>query len=503
MNQRRVLRNTVTSIIQVIVMGVTMFFLYRFIFAELGAEQFGVWSLVLASTSLAQVASLGLSGSAVKFVAKYLAREDERSAARLLETTLIFTCCAMTLVLLLVYPFLAATIPLVMNGKSAIQALSILPFAVISIWLIALLSVYYGGLEGCQRIDVRSALMVFGSFLYAGLCLLFLKGFEDGLLGLAYANVLQYLILVIASLIALRRYVRVSIIPYHWDNTLFREIIGYGLNFQVANIFAALVDPVTKLLLSIFGGIASVGYYALAYNVVTQFRSIIVTANRVLVPAFANLAERAPEAETQMYVNSLNVAFFVSVPIYTGIVVAGPVFSFFLVGSVVSEFVISIWCIAIGSFFSTLAAPAYMAYLGNGKLRWNTASEALSVILLIGVSWILGASIGGAGVLVGWATARSVASLIVPMTYHRQHDLRKNIVLTKSNIELMIAAFLSIVTNYLLINRMGGNVSFIGQLIISTICFGVIVFVPLWKHPMRYRLQTWVWRTVNADRPAL
>ncbi|MGC8744981.1 MAG: polysaccharide biosynthesis C-terminal domain-containing protein, partial [Verrucomicrobiia bacterium] len=60
--------------IQIISVGIALFFLYRFLLKTIGVEQFGIWSLVLSTTSIIGAANLGISGSIVKFVAKYIAR---------------------------------------------------------------------------------------------------------------------------------------------------------------------------------------------------------------------------------------------------------------------------------------------------------------------------------------------------------------------------------------------------------------------------------------------
>lgn len=477
-------------------MGVLMFLLYRLIFLEIGAEQFGVWSLVLASTNLTQIATLGLSGSVVKFVARYLALNEEQTAIRVLETSLIFSAGAVAVLLIIMFLAAEWLLPLITDGSMSEYALSILPFAVVSIWLIALLSIYYGGLEGCQRINVRSGLMVFGSFLYAGLCVLFLKGLNGGLIGLAYANVLQYFILVVISLFALRRYIKVSIIPYRWSGRLFHEMIGYGINFQVSNVFAALIDPLTKTLLSVFGGVALVGYYTLAYNVVAQFRSLIVTANRVLIPVFAGLTEKSPSGAVQLYISSLRVAFFVSIPVYTIILMMAPLLSVFLVGGVASGFIASIWCIGIGSLVSTVSAPAYIAYLGNGELKWNTVSEIASVIIIGAVGSLLGGIMGGNGVLIGWAVGRSMAILIVPAAYHHRFAIPQFVLWTQENIGLTLACLFSLIIGYWMFFRFDATVSVLWQTTITLFCFLLVLVVPVWKHSMRRKLQNWVQNTL-------
>ena len=66
------------SLVQVVLVGISLFILYRFLLRSIGIERMGVWSVVLATTSVANVANLGISASVVRFVAKYLHEEKKK-----------------------------------------------------------------------------------------------------------------------------------------------------------------------------------------------------------------------------------------------------------------------------------------------------------------------------------------------------------------------------------------------------------------------------------------
>ena len=85
-NSRRLISNAAVSVVQTVISGVVLFLLYRYLLDHLGTEQLGLWSVILASTSVARLSDLGLTGSVVKFVARYRAlKNDEQGmlAARI------------------------------------------------------------------------------------------------------------------------------------------------------------------------------------------------------------------------------------------------------------------------------------------------------------------------------------------------------------------------------------------------------------------------------------
>ena len=66
--KRRLLINALMAVMQVVVIGGSFVVLYAFVERTLGIALFGVWALVLATTSASGIANLGLGNSAVKFV---------------------------------------------------------------------------------------------------------------------------------------------------------------------------------------------------------------------------------------------------------------------------------------------------------------------------------------------------------------------------------------------------------------------------------------------------
>ena len=128
-------RNAAVAVAQVVVTGVTLFLLYRYILDELGIKQMGVWSVVMATASASRLAQLGLSGGVVRYVAKYLARSDVARAGRIVQTAAISTAVFVAGLAILAYPAFCWLLRFVVPIHEIDQALGLLPFALISLWL--------------------------------------------------------------------------------------------------------------------------------------------------------------------------------------------------------------------------------------------------------------------------------------------------------------------------------------------------------------------------------
>jgi O-antigen/teichoic acid export membrane protein len=69
--KRCIIANATSSVVQIAISRVALFVLYKFLLETIGGAQMGIWSRVLATSSMIQVANYGLTGSIVKHIADY------------------------------------------------------------------------------------------------------------------------------------------------------------------------------------------------------------------------------------------------------------------------------------------------------------------------------------------------------------------------------------------------------------------------------------------------
>jgi O-antigen/teichoic acid export membrane protein len=489
MQKRQTLINAFMSVIQIFIISAVLFVLYKFLLNTIGVEQLGVWSLVLATTSVSQIASFGLSGSVVKFVAKYRAKEDVKSVSEVIQTTVLSVGIIVAVILLIFFPLIKWILQLVMPESSFSLALSILPYALFAFWIMTVTSIFQSGLDGYQRIDIRSTLLMGGAIFHLLLCFLLVP--LHGLLGLAYAKVIQNIVVLCFSWIMLRKYIkRIPIIPLKWNKKLFKEIIGYGVNFQIISIMRMLYDPVTKSLLSKFGGLPMVGYYEMSSKMIRQFRALIVSANQVLVPVIADLQEKISERIKSVYLTSYRLLFYLGVSLYSLIIISAPIISKIWIGHHESIFVLFTILLSIGWFLNTLNAPAYFIYLGTGNLRWNVISHIAIALLNVGLGFLLGIFYGGIGVVIAWIISLSLGSSIIYLSYHIKYKISLIELLPKASRAIFIVCLIGILTTLMVYNVFMVNTMVLNSIIIFA--FSIILFIFLWFHPMRKRLMGWI-----------
>jgi O-antigen/teichoic acid export membrane protein len=492
MKNKQIFWNALTTIAQVIGSAVILFVLYRFLVRSIGVERLGIWSLVLATTSMVTLANQGFSTSIVKFVAKYVAQGDGRTVAVLIETAVLAIAVPLTGLCLALYPLARWGLRMVLPAGRVAEAASLLPYAFLSLWFSILGSILLAGLAGQQLITIRNYLVLGGSAIYLLLAFLWVPRF--GLLGLAFAQIANTLACFLATWVLLRWTIpELSWIPHRWDRNLFREMWGYGAHFQFVTFSQAVREPVTKTLLAKFGGLAMTGFYDMASRWVFTFRELIVQANLVLVPTISSLKEIDTEAIPRIYRESYRLVFFLSVPTFSALVVFSPLVSRVWLGRYEPVFVRFVALLALGWLVNILSNPAYVVDLGTGALRWVSIGCAVTGILNPALGYLAGKSLGGIAVVAVSVFSLAVGYAIVLVAYHIENRVSFRHLLPSDSANILGASVLAVVVflPYFCSGHAGTNGfrSVTGFMVMLTL---MVMALPMWRHPMRKRLAGWI-----------
>jgi O-antigen/teichoic acid export membrane protein len=484
---RRFVSNASVSVIQTVISGLVLFFLYRYLIDHLGSEQLGLWSVMLASTSIARLGDMGLTGSVVKFIARYHALKDNKQAGEVLQTAAISIAFIMGFLCLAVYPLLDNLLAFTIPAASMPQAMSILPWAVFSLWLGGIAGIFQSGLDGCQRMDIRNMLMIFGNIFFLIAAVWAVPKF--GLVGLAIVQSLQVILLMLGSWFALRtQFKTLPWFPMNWSKEKFQEMLSYAVYFQINSLVILLLDPLTKLLMSRYGGLSSAAYYEMASQLVLKLRALIIAANQVLVPAVAELHEISPEKVRDIYLKSYRILFFVTIPFYASILITLPAVSILWIGYSELQFLLYGTILLVGWGLNTLSGPAYFINLGTGDLKWNSISHVLMAILNVLFGTSLGALYGSVGVAIASMAALILGSWLLIYTVQIKYKIPFYMIIPREHYKLLIAVFsytaISIWINSLYLS----NQCIVISGFISISVFLAIVGFVLWHHPYRLLL---------------
>lgn len=439
---RLLVSNAAVSVVQTLISGLLLFLLYRYLIDQLGSEKLGLWSVILAGTSVAKLSELGLAGSVVKFVAQARARDDDKQVSAVIQTSAVSVAIAMALLTLAIYPLLGIILRASIPESAIANAFLILPWAVLSLWIGSIAGVFQSALDGCHCIAVRNVILIVANLLY------FLAAFwlvpMHGLIGLAVGQVVQGLLLVVLTWYFLKREVpALPWFPFQWSKKVFKEIFSYATNFQINSIAIMLFEPATKLMISKYGGLSSAAYYEMASQFIVKLRGLLVSASQALVPTVAGLHEKSPSDVSALYLKTYRLIFLLCIPFFGALIVALPAVSTMWIGREESQFIQFGVLLTIGWGFNSLSIPAYFFNLGTGNLTWNSVAHVLMAVLntLLGV--ILGMNFGAQGVAFGVMVTLLLGSgfLIVNIKSTNKLDVCALIPAESINILIFTATF--------------------------------------------------------------
>lgn len=476
MNKKLILINAGSSVLQVLAVGVVYFLLYKFLVQKLGAQELGVWSLVLATSSIANLANFGITSGLVKFVAEYRAKSKESELQKLVSTAFFSICVLFVILILLLYIVGIIILKRVVDANYLSVAIQILPYSLLSLFINGIGGIFTSVLEGFQKNYLRNIIFSIAVVvLYIGTFILTPK---FGLLGVAYAQVIQsLLILGTASIIAMRLVYNKKYSGFKWDKETFKTIMGYGLKFQIVSICQMLYEPTTKTLLSKFGGLSAVGYYEMASRLISQVRALIVNANQIMIPVVTEASFNDSIKLESIYKKTFSITMFIGIPTISLILFLSPLISMFWIGKLQIEFIVFTYVLGIGNLFNIVCGPSYFGFLGQGILNPLIKVHVLMAIINAALAYLFGIFIGGYGVVIAWGIALLYSSLYLILQYNKinSFSLKEN---TES--KMIIFGFLFhvilMIGYYLIFNKWSIVTVMVIEFVYFVIFFGIMFF---------------------------
>ena len=476
-SKKRISINIISTILQVLVVGVVYLFLYKFLLESLGIEKLGVWSIILATSSIANLANFGITSGLVKFIADYNAKKNLKDIPKLIFTALVSIIILFLLIVIIIYFFSKVILGFVVEQKYLSLALEILPYSLLCLFINSVGGIFTSTLEGFQKNYVKNFLFLFSS-VFLLLSSYYLVPIYQ-LKGVAIAQVLQSVIILVGSLLFVINTSQLAIFnKWNWDYKIFRELINYGAKFQVISVFQMLYEPITKGLISKFGGLAVLGYYEMAARLVNQVRALIVNANQVMVPVVAHTNSTQKENLKELYNKMMSITFFVNVLLISVLLIFTPIISILWIGHWEPIFVFSMLLLSTSIFVNILIGPAYFSCVGEGNLNLILKSQIMIGILNLILGEVLGYYFSGKGVIVSWAISVAISSFYLFYNYQKEKDIPLTNLFTKYNVILFFVSVLVTIFSFVLYNVFASYINNTWVLLGCYIIVTIVVFIP-------------------------
>jgi O-antigen/teichoic acid export membrane protein len=425
--RRQVQKNAILTIVQVIVSAMFLFFVYKFLLHEIGPERMGVWSIVMAVSTLARISDLGFAGGMTRFVAKYRAHDNHEAVLEVVETGTLSLLALAVGIVGLFWPLFSLVLPFFIAGPPLKDALDLLPFSLASFAMMAVAGGYLSTLDGLNRADLRNLILIAATLIHGVAIPLCVRNL--GFVGLGWAQLGQSGLIMLGGWAMTHRELGVGLLPRRWRRARFREMLGYNVSLQVSSLASFLGDPLTKLMLGHYGSLAAVGYYEMATKMVNQFRAIVINVNQIMVPIITHMHESNIAGVNRLFGDMYRLLLYVSILFYGAAAMFVPLIALLWIGEPQHFFIAVSYVMLVTMFFNTIIAPAYFVNLGVGRADLNALSQLIIGLGNLTGAMIFGAYFGAAGVVGAYAFAVLCGSGFVMQRFLNLQDLPAGILL--------------------------------------------------------------------------
>jgi len=399
---RVILRNITSNWAGYVATAMVGFLLSPFIVHSLGNTGYGLWTLVLSLTGYFGLLDLGIRSSVGRFVARYVALNEEEKTNRIVSTAFCILATGGILALLatvVVAEFFFQSL----HVEARFQATGTTALLITGLTMACTLplGVFSSVLVAVERFDLLSGVTIVGELARAALIVIFLKA-GHGLVTVALiafvVSLSQYLAM---AAFARKQYPPLRISFRLVDRATFRELFGFGIYRFVWIVANQLIFYSDSVVIGIFLSTGAITYFAIAGSLINYGRTVVSLATDTFYPAATRMDSRQDlHGLRELLIVGTRISLLISLPLCLGFLFLGRQFITLWMGK---EYAVSATFLAVLTIPQFTAMSQYMATLvlaGMAKhkvLAYLVFAEGLvnlvlSIILvrkmgLIGVAW--------------------------------------------------------------------------------------------------------------------
>jgi len=381
----------------------------------LGAERFGVLTLVWVLISYIGLFDLGLGRALIKLVAEKLGAGQENEIPVLIWTGLLI----MGLLGVIVGGLAAVILPWLVRGvlniplglqKETLDAFYLIagfvPIIVISIAL-------RGILDAHHRFDLTNTVRIpLGIFTFLGPVLIL--PFSDSLLHIVALILTVRLMACVIQAVFCFHIVPSLINKIAFESEMAGTLIKFGGWMTITNIISPIMIYVDRFFISGIISVTAVAYYATPSEVVTKLTLVSGAMMAVFFPAFSSVYNQDKNIAARLFAQGVKYVFIIIFPLSLLLMVfsheglniwLGPEFA--------EKSTMVMQVLSLGVFFLCLGQVPYALIQGAGRPDITAKIHLLEIPVYIGLLFFLTVQYGIKGASIAWAVRLAVDSAIM------------------------------------------------------------------------------------------
>jgi len=412
-----VLRNVGSNWVLTLVAIASTYFLTPFIIHTLGAEGYGIWTLITAITGYVSLLALGVPMACVRYLAQHVAEGDVKKVNQTIGS-----CAGMYLMMgaaaLLIGAMLTGVFVLLYDIPPSLRGSADLA---LGLMVLQVSAAFIGFLpEGIMFAHhdfvLRNLVRVSGVILRLGLTLGLLL-LNTSLVVLALIQIICFVFDLTVSLLLVRwRYPAIRLSLADCDRQTVKQIFSFSVYVLLLTAGARLCFETDALVIGATLGVSEIPYYAVANSLIVYLMDFIIAIAAVVAPMATMLGTQGKWDELrEIFLKWSKVALSVTVMAGLFLIVLGPRFLAWWIdpsfehpsGRVLQIIMVS------SLLFLPVRGVALPILMGLGKPKAPTMAFLGAGILNLLLSILLAHPLGLVGVALGTAIPNVLFAVVV------------------------------------------------------------------------------------------
>lgn len=340
-----------------------------YIIKKLGADLYGIFSLVSVTLGFFALLDLGLSTATVKYVAEFLEKRKWEKIKEVVNTNLFaygFLGLLGSIIILAFSKFLA--VPLLKISPQFASLARFCFYIAAGGFFVNFLSATFRSLApGLQRYDIPSKINIVGGTLNVVTNVLLLY-FGYSLREIVIFNLLFSLAYFFIYYYQARRLLPSLKLQLQFKKNIFFMLFNYGILTFFARTFGVIVAHLDKFLISGILGLNWVAFYVIPSNLTSKINGFVGAMEDVIFPTLSEFAGKGEvERAQKVYKELMRLSLFLGLSLCLPIWALGDKFLLFWLGEefAAKSTLVLYWLVGT-SFLLIFGNPAWIVLLASG-----------------------------------------------------------------------------------------------------------------------------------------
>jgi O-antigen/teichoic acid export membrane protein len=420
-SSRVVLRNALFNVGGFFVSSLYIFLLVPIALHFVGAENYGLWVIMMGLTGYFGLADLGLNTSLVKYISEYAAAGRSRDVNSVVWHGLLFYFVVSLVVFITGYVAFPLVFELLqLPAASYAPARNVFIISLLGFGVGSTVAIIGGVLLGLQRSDLYN-------FITNGLLILKLAGIAvalwlgAGIYGLALGDLAGGLLTIPLLTIAARKvYPALRFSPMRFDFGMIKKLLVFGVQLQVSRLAEVVQAQWDKLILTRIVGLSAVTPYDIGARPLSRIRTLPIIAVSALVPAVSALeVEQNRERIQSALLRSTRYLALFAAPAFTFVALFAPdLFTAWLGGEYPNSVLVA-RILSFALFMNVMTGGISFVSQGQGLPGFQMRAMLVQAIVNCVLSTGLAMLFGFLGAVTGTAIAVTTGSVVFIWSYGR------------------------------------------------------------------------------------